>query len=173
LTSINEENEIDMPKDKSVTKTKEQTKFPFAAGFKKLKDKDKDKEKDKASAKNSVVTEMKEASKRTTAKDKILSKNISSSDMTDSEKNSPQTLLKRKSSNMDIANGPIASEYSPIQTMTNGVNNSDSGLTTSERGSMDVGESFDSGNDMLSNSSMRPSISADMKNHGSIQVSQV
>jgi hypothetical protein len=143
--------------------------MPFAAGFKKLKDKDKEKDKDKATNKNGIPEVVKRS------KDKTLSKNISSSDMVDSEKSSPQTLLKRKSSNLDIA-GPPATEFSSSaangSSGGNGVNNSDSGLTIcSERGSMEVGESFDSGNDLVSNSSLRPS--NDMKNHGSIQVSQV
>jgi protein FAM126 len=170
LQSIHEEAEAEIPK--AAVKPKEaKLHMPFAAGFKKLKDKDKEKDKEKSTNKNVNP----EVVKRT--KDKILSKNISSSDMIDSEKNSPQTLMKRKSSNLDIA-GPSTNEFASSVANgsggggSNSVNNSDSGLTIgSERGSMEVGESFDSGNDLVSNSSLRPS--NDMKNHGSMQVSQV
>lgn len=201
LSSINEESEsgaADGGPNKAASttagKTKDSKTHKVLVGFKKLKDKDKDKDdggggSGGGSKKSSGVGD-KPTKEKLTGK-QSLQMQTGSAELIEAEKTSPLTMAKRKSTSVDVISVPAAATTTTtMPPMANGGILLGSGgggddKDTLERNGginpLEVGESFDSGNEMTitnnnnnnnNNHSTEKSV-LEMKSHGSIQVSQV
>lgn len=200
LSSINEESEsgaADGGPNKAASttagKTKDSKTHKVLVGFKKLKDKDKDKDDGGGggggSKKSSGVGD-KPTKEKLTGK-QSLQMQTGSAELIEAEKTSPLTMAKRKSTSVDVISVPAAATTTTtMPPMANGGILLGSGgggddKDTLERNGginpLEVGESFDSGNEMTitnnnnnnnNNHSTEKSV-LEMKSHGSIQVSQV
>ena len=121
------------------------------------------------------------SAKKMNSKDKLVGKTsslqMSSLDGTDGGEKSPLVVQKRKSTSIDIMNLPITTEL--LNQISNGgtVTNSEEKLLTEDHitsHSIDTGESFDSGNEiMITNNNTTKSVLDINKTQGSMQVSQV
>lgn len=203
LSSINEESEsgaADGGPNKAASttagKTKDSKTHKVLVGFKKLKDKDKDKDDGGGSggggSKKSSGVGDKPTKEKLTGK-QSLQMQTGSAELIEAEKTSPLTMAKRKSTSVDVISVPAAATTTTtIPPMANGGILLGSGgggggddKDTLERNGginpLEVGESFDSGNEMTitnnnnnnnNNHSTEKSV-LEMKSHGSIQVSQV
>ncbi|XP_039442053.1 hyccin isoform X2 [Culex pipiens pallens] len=198
LSSINEESEsgaADGGTNKAASttagKTKDSKTHKVLVGFKKLKDKDKDKDDGGGSSKKSSGVGDKPTKEKLTGK-QSLQMQTGSAELIEAEKTSPLTMAKRKSTSVDVISVPAAATTTTtIPPMANGGILLGSGgggggddKDTERNGSinpLEVGESFDSGNEMTitnnnnnnnNNHSTEKSV-LEMKSHGSIQVSQV
>ncbi|KAL1385392.1 hypothetical protein pipiens_012917 [Culex pipiens pipiens] len=199
LSSINEESEsgaADGGPNKAASatagKTKDSKTHKVLVGFKKLKDKDKDKDDGGGSSKKSSGVGDKATKEKLTGK-QSLQMQTGSAELIEAEKTSPLTMAKRKSTSVDVISVPTAAATTTttIPPMANGGILLGSGggggddKDTLERNGginpLEVGESFDSGNEMTitnnnnnnnNNHSTEKSV-LEMKSHGSIQVSQV
>ncbi|XP_055620507.1 hyccin isoform X2 [Toxorhynchites rutilus septentrionalis] len=181
-------------------KMKDSKTHKVLGGFKKLIDKDKEKEKEKDDgAKQTGVLVGAAAKKASAVKEKLAGKQslqmqTGSAELFEVEKTSPLLMAKRKSSSIDIISMPAGMELITSKqsvALTNGGVLLGSGgggggdeksmhsLDALDRNGgsnpLEVGESFDSGNDMTinnNNNNLEKSVQ-EIKTHGSIQVSQV
>lgn len=205
LSSINEESESgEGGQAKTSTgsgpgKTKDSKTHKVLVGFKKLKDKDKDKDDGGGSKKSSGGGAGVGAPKeKLVGKQSLQMQTGSSAELIESEKTSPLTMAKRKSTSVDVISVPSVATTTTMTTMippmaNGGVLMGGGGGGAGDEGKdtldgrnggiinpLEVGESFDSGNEMTinnnnnnnNNHSTEKSV-LEMKSHGSIQVSQV
>ncbi|XP_058466660.1 hyccin isoform X2 [Malaya genurostris] len=200
LSSINEESESgDGPKTTTGTgagpggggKVKDSKTHKVLVGFMKLKDKDK--EKDDGSGVGSGGSSNKQSGvgvkKTVGSKEKLggkqsLQLQTGSAELMELDKTSPLTVTKRKSSSIDISSVPASMQSAPVLSnggvlMGGAPAGDDRGLdnlnVTERNGagnSLDAGESFDSGNEVMINNNSEKTV-LDVKTHSSIQVSQV
>ncbi|XP_065082740.1 hyccin [Ochlerotatus camptorhynchus] len=205
LSSINEESESgDGPKASQGAgpgKVKDSKTHKVLVGFMKLKEKDKDKDDGSGGAKKSSA-----AKEKLVGKQSLQMQAPGSAELIEAERASPQTVAKRKSSSIDIISMPTGvvmggSEQligvKQLAPLSNGgvmLGGDDKGgvvgggmdslnvLVDRNGGTnpLEVGESFDSGNEMslnnnnnINNNNNSEKSVLDMKTHGSIQVSQV
>lgn len=193
LSSINEESESgeggQAKAGSGPGKTKDSKTHKVLVGFKKLKDKDKDKDDGGGGgSKKSTGAGVGAPKEKLVGKQSLQMQTGSSADLVESEKTSPLTMAKRKSTSVDVISVPSVATTTMVPPMANGgvlMGGGDEGKDTLDgrnggiSNPLEVGESFDSGNEMTinnnnnnNNHSTEKSV-LEMKSHGSIQVSQV
>ncbi|XP_058836708.1 hyccin isoform X1 [Topomyia yanbarensis] len=207
LSSINEESESgDGPKTATGTgagpggggKVKDSKTHKVLVGFMKLKDKDK--EKDDGSGVGSGGSGSKQGAvgvkKALGAKEKLGGKQslllqTGSGELMETDKTSPLTVTKRKSSSIDIISvpasmvgtgelinfkqsAPVLSNGGVLMSAGGGDDKGLNMLNSTERNgagnSLEVGESFDSGSEMVMNNNNPEKSVLDVKTHSSIQL---
>lgn len=197
LSSINEEGESGTEPGKATAgsgpaKTKDSKTHKVLVGFKKLKDKDKDK--DDGGGGSSKKSSAGVGGGSGTTKEKLTGKQSlqmmtgSSASELESDKTSPLTMAKRKSTSVDVISVPSVAMVPPPMAnggVLMGTGGGDEGKDTLDRNGgtgvnpLEVGESFDSGNEMtVTNNNNNNNINHSteksvLEMKSSIQVSQV